>query len=353
MQTAPALRTDWRSQLAELRNLVEHGLDEAIPPGPIGMLEFPGADTNVGNHLMWLAVSRYLRSKKRHIAYVAHRNNYRTEAMRRAVGEGPILIAGGAAISGLWPEVRSLRQRVIAEFASNPIVILPQTVAFIDRHDRAISRAALDAHPNLTLLVRDQLSLRLARATYRRIQVRLVPDLAFLLPVPKRRHPAVHRSIWLRRHDVEAAGNGWPGAAYRFDWAGHDMRGWPAAYAVLRASGIVSRLRNTVRSEPVQKIANAALARMYELIAAQVVAEGNRQADMGEVFVSDRLHGHLLAIVRGQPTVAMPDAYGKNEAVFRAWSERFAHAAWASTGDEAERAVQTLLSSGAGHGTIR
>ena len=334
----------WRQQLAELRDLVARGLDEAIPPGHVGMLEFPGADTNVGNHLMWLVVSRYLRSKKRRIAYVAHRNNYRTDAMRRAVGRGPILIAGGAAISGLWPEVRSLRQRVIAEFAGNPIVILPQTVAFIDEDDRAQSRDALDSHPNLTLLVRDHVSFQLAKSTYRNVKIRLVPDLAFLLPVPRRRRLPVHRSIWLRRHDVEAADGTWPGTEYRFDWAGRDMRDWRAPYALLRASGVVSRVRNRVSAALVQRAANAVLALAYELIAAQVVAEGNRQADLGEVFVSDRLHGHLLALVRGQPTVAMPDAYGKNEAVFRAWSERFPHVAWASTGLEAKRAVESLLS---------
>jgi pyruvyl transferase EpsO len=328
-----------------LRRQVEVGLDSAIPGhGAVGMIEFPGSDTNVGNHLMWLVVTRYLRSRGRRLAYVAHRKNYRTEAMLQAIGKGPILISGGAAISGLWPEVRALRQRVIAEFASNPIVILPQTVAFLDEADREGSRAALDAHPNLTLLVRDPVSLKLATATYRRVRVLMVPDLAFLLPPPRRRRPAMHQSIWLSRDDVEAAATAVPAGAYRFDWAGRRMREWPLPWFLLRVSGLVSRARNQVSAPLAQRASNAVLALLYELIAAQVVAEGNRVADLGEVFVSDRLHGHLMAVVRGQPTVAMPDAYGKNEAIFRAWSEAFPHTAWAATGAEAQLAVQALLS---------
>jgi pyruvyl transferase EpsO len=90
-----------------------------------------------------------------------------------------------------------------------------------------------------------------------------------------------------------------------------------------------------VRQPAFQAVANRALVSTYERISRLTVVYGNDIADRGEVFVTDRMHGHLLAVLRGQPTVLLPDAFGKNRSIFDAWSSRFECVHWADSVEEA------------------
>jgi pyruvyl transferase EpsO len=326
---------DRLSMLADLRAETERILDSVIPPtGDIAYVEF-SINSNVGNHLMWLATMEYLHSRGRRVGYVAHHNNYRAEDLRRAIGNGPILVTGGVGASAIWPAIRALRHQVITDNPRNPIVLLPQTVTFRNQHERAESQAVLGSHRNLTLLPRDHVSLDEATAGYPSARVELCPDLAFLIPPQRRRREANHRAVWLARNDIEATGMMPPQGVYQFDWAFPSASEWRTAYALTRASGVVSRLRKRVRQPAFQRAANRALVSAYELIARLTVAYGNDIADRGEVFVTDRMHGHLLALLRGQPTVLLPDAFGKNRSIFEAWSSRFECVHWADSVEEA------------------
>ena len=323
--------------LARLRTETERILDSVLPiAGDIAYVEF-SVSPNVGNHMMWLGTMDYLRSKGRRVGYVAHHLNYRGDDLRRAIGGGPILITGGVGASGLWPAIRALRHQVVNDNPGNPIVMLPQTVTFRDQRERAESQAVLGSHPNLTLLARDRVSLHEATTSYPSARVRLSPDLAFLLPSQPRRRAADHRVVWLARNDIEASGFAPPEDFYRFDWAAMPASEWWRAYVVMRASGSVSRLRNRIHRRSFQRLVNPALVRSYEWTSRLLLDYGNHIADRGEVFVSDRIHGHLLAVLRGQPTVLLPDAFGKNRSIYDEWSSRFPDVYWAETVEDALR----------------
>jgi exopolysaccharide biosynthesis predicted pyruvyltransferase EpsI len=326
---------DRLAMLAQLRAQTESVLDSVIPPeGDVAYVEF-SISPNVGNHMMWLATMNYLRSRGRRVSYVAHHLNYRGQHLRRAIGSGPILITGGVGASDIWPSIRGVRHQVIADNPDNPIVMLPQTVTFRNQQERTESQTVLGSHPNLTMLPRDLSSLEEATASYPSARVLLSPDLAFLLPAQRRRRPADHRVVWLAREDIEGGGLVPPKDIYRFDWAWPAGSEWRTAYALLRASGVMSRLRNRFRQPGVQQAANRALVSSYELISRLSIIYGNQVADRGEVFVTDRMHGHLLAVLRGQPTVLLRDAFGKNRAIYEAWSSRFECVRWADSVDEA------------------
>ena len=330
--------------LAELRDAVADALDRHIPPtGDIALVDFP-LNPNVGNHLMWLAVTRYLRSRGRRVGYVAHYNNYSYPALRRAVGRGPVLIIGGAAMGGLWPRVQELRHRIISDCHDHPVVILPQTVMFRDDAERQASQAILNAHPQMTVLAREQASLEVSARAYPNATTALVPDLAFLLPPQRRRAKAVQPACWLARVDVEASPAAAPVGVLTFDWAHLRPAEWPAGYTLMRASGVCSRLRLRYVSGSVHDASGAALGWLYERISEAVLATGNGLADRGTVFVTDRLHGHVLAILRGQPTILLPDAYGKNRAIYETWTHRFANVFWADTPNDAVALLGRLAS---------
>jgi exopolysaccharide biosynthesis predicted pyruvyltransferase EpsI len=344
LNSAPG--ADRLSLLADLRGQTERLLDSVIPAqGDVAYVEF-SISPNIGNHLMWLATMNYLRSRGRKVRYVAHHLNYRGEDLRRAIGRGPILITGGVGASGLWPAIRAIRHQVITENPHNPIVLLPQTVKFRSQQERAESKSVLGSHPHLIVLPRDRVSLEEATASYPSARVELSPDLAFLLPPQRRLRRADHRAVWLAREDVEGAGFKPPENVYRFDWAWMPPSEWRRAYLLMRASGVISRLRGRVGRPAVAGFANPALVGAYERISRLMLGYGNRMADRGEVFVSDRIHGHLLAVLRGQPTVLMPDAFGKNRSIYDEWSSRFPDVYWAETVEAALR-LEVLSRAGA------
>jgi exopolysaccharide biosynthesis predicted pyruvyltransferase EpsI len=343
MIAAEVRRVDRLTLLADLRAETERVLDSVIPPeGDVAYVEF-SVSPNVGNHLMWLATMRYLRSRRRRVGYVAHHLNYRGADLRRAIGDGPILITGGVGASGIWPAIRAVRHEVITDNPDNAIVMLPQTVTFRNQMERAESRSVLGSHANVTLLLRDRASLAEATSTYPSAGVVLAPDLAFLLPPQRRRRAPDHQVVWLARQDIESTGLVPPDSVHRFDWASMPASQWRSAYLLMRASGVVSRARERIRTPSVHRAANPLLVSSYEQISRLMLRYGNRLADRGTVFVTDRLHGHLLALLRGQPTVLLPDAFGKNRSIYDLWSSRFENVHWA---DSVEEAMQLAVIAG-------
>jgi exopolysaccharide biosynthesis predicted pyruvyltransferase EpsI len=71
---------------------------------------------------------------------------------------------------------------------------------------------------------------------------------------------------------------------------------------------------------------------------------GNLLADRGRVFVSDRLHAHVLAVLRGQPSVVLPDAFGKNRALYDSWTHGIENVHWAEDRDQALKLARELTS---------
>lgn len=313
--------------LGTLREELLEVLDRNLPPGgQVAVIEFP-YDANIGNHLMWLAIMRYLRSRGRRVVYVAHTGNHDPAALRRVIGEAPILTSGGVGMTGLWSALTDVRRSVIEQFPDNPLVIMPQTALFQNEEERAALRSAIAGHPAVTIFARDRESARQSRLTYPNATTVLSPDVAFLLGPFRRRQPPEHRIIWLAREDPESDGASVPGGVHRFDWAKGWVDSYPNAHRLLRISNLLSRVRH--RAPASDAAVNAALATLYEQASRIIVAGGNRIADTGRVFVTDRFHGHILAALRGQPTVLLPDRFGKNRAFYETWTRGLAGVHWA------------------------
>ena len=81
---------------------------------------------------------------------------------------------------------------------------LPQSIHFQNRDALRRARAVFDAHPALTLLVRDRQSLAFAAEEFR-ASSHLCPDMAFCLGPIERPCLPTKDLVWLSRTDKEAA----------------------------------------------------------------------------------------------------------------------------------------------------
>ena len=68
-------------------------------------------------------------------------------ALREAIGDGPVLLNGGGNFGDLYAGQQQLRERVLAECRSNPVVQLSQSIHFedptnLDRVRQLVARTA-------------------------------------------------------------------------------------------------------------------------------------------------------------------------------------------------------------------
>ena len=316
--------------LAQQTREIDACFDQYIPADcPVALLQFP-FDWNVGNHMMWVATNDYLQRRGVRIAYTAHGNNFRLEDMVRAVGDGPVLFSGGVTVSRLWPRHAEVKRIVAAACPGNRLISLPSTMLFVDDDDRRDASTIFGGHGDVIMMARDPISAQSAREVFPdSVCVVAIHDQAFRLPPQRRTAKAIHDIIWLARDDKEGAGAETPSDVHVFDWPHYDRRGLQLMFS----GRAFSRLRTV--APMLAPIANPQISACYDRVSRYVLETGNVRLDTGKVLVTDRMHPHVLAALRSQPSVLLPDRYGKNRAVYDYSSCDYGTVHWADTPEQA------------------
>ncbi len=86
-----------------------------------------------------------------------------------------IFIHSGYLIFDPHPELPFILD-VVRAFYDKPITILPQTVNLMDEWYRQVVSRSFNAHPNLTLICRDEVSLEKSKELFPNVKLRLLPD---------------------------------------------------------------------------------------------------------------------------------------------------------------------------------
>jgi pyruvyl transferase EpsO len=283
---------------------------------PYALVDFPD-HANVGDSAIWLGELAMLRRITGcGPVYVSTWHDFDADAFRRACPSGTLFLHGGGNLGDIWPHHQHFREHLLATVRDRPVVQLPQSIHFRDPA-RAGRFAALAAeHPDFTLYVRDARSHAFATARIA-CPVDLVPDSAIALGAQPRGAAEVALLMLLRSDDERRDHGGAPAAPARVvDWLDDDPD-LPAG------TGVAAR----------------------EAQAQARVARGLRLLAQGEVIVTDRLHGHILADLLGIPHVVLDNDYGKIAAYAAAWPATTAVAA-AATMAEAHVLAERLRDAG-------
>ena len=336
--------------VAALSAQIDATLARLVAPGErVALVNFPN-HANAGDPALWLGELASLRRIGARVVHVASWASYRRDALARALAPGgTILLHGGGNFGDLYPHNQATtRERVLADFPRQRTIQLPQSLWFREAANRDRLRALCEAHADFTLLVREAQSLDLAR-THFAVPSLLCPDMAFALgTLPRAAAPAID-VLWLARTDLEAAGWTPPADDPRIavvDWLGpvpdeprvpwrHRVAG--AVNARLHAEAAGGRMRSPVRAR--------LLASTFAPMARRWVTRGLQVLARGRVVVTDRLHGHILALLQGIPHVVLDNSYGKVRSTFTTWTSASGVAHWTSSADEA-RALATALAAG-------
>jgi len=327
-----------RQSLFALRDRLTATIDPLVAGyRDCALVGFPDS-SNVGDSAIWLAELAWLRDIGVRVAYRCHERDYDPKILEESCKDGFILLHGGGNLGDLWPRIQRLRERVIADFPGRRIVQLPQSIHFADRGTLARAREVFDRHHDLTILVRDTVSLDLARREFQATTM-LCPDMAFYLgPLSMPREKDVD-VLWLRRTDLEAvthhgaiAGTG----TVVTDWLD------PREPMIRRVREAVQPLllRHPRKLRLLRQLTEAS----FDYQAGQRMDIGCRLLARARVVVTDRLHGHILSLLLGIPQVLLDNSYGKLRHFHETWTQAMPRVQWVDSPAAARDAAEQFLS---------
>lgn len=346
------LDTDIR-HLHGLRDESSRALAAALGPcRDVALVDVPN-QINVGDSLIWAGEMAYLRALGVRVRYVSDLHGYEPRSLRRALGSGAVLIHGGGNFGDLWLGHQAHRERVARDLPDHRIVQLPQSVYFQSRERAAEANRILGAHRNFHLLARDRASLARAATDLPDVVASFCHDMAFGWDAPAWTAPTAGepRILVIARADRESASGlntlppDWlPGARLQItDWGELGLADG-AGRRARRVADAQHRIARLARRVPPLRWPGlqAPVRRSLAHINADNIAAGVGLYDTAAAAMTDRLHAHVIAALRGVPHVLLDNSYGKLTAVYDASSHGFSTAHRATTLDEARELLLRL-----------
>ena len=324
-----------RPLLLRLRQELDRVLAEALGADrEVALVNFPN-HSNPGDSALWLGAVSSLKRIGVRIRYRSAWDTFEPELLRRRLPEGPILINGGGNFGDLYAGQQGLRERLLAQCRDRRLIQLPQSVHFREQGNLDRNRRLVAEHGRVTLIARDRAAYDLMSEQFE-ATVKLAPDAAFGLgPLAASPHPPTRDVMWLHRRpgDPEFVDHGIPADQWT-EWLEvlADEPQWRPEHRLARKSN--RKLRERLPGGRSRRLLLEALERTYDGLGWGYTRRGIEILGRAETLVTDKLHGHILALLIGKPHIVLDNSYGKVSALHRTWTADSVLARFAADPDE-------------------
>lgn len=359
------------TETEKIKQLLHQALDEALVSiktfKHCALLAYPD-HYNIGDHMIWLGEVLYLTDVLGiKVKYAASIDAFSAKEIDETIGKVPILLHGGGNLGDLWSYYQEFYERIISEYHDRPIVILPQSIRFA--HEKRLKRAIeiFNAHPNLTLIARENQSYEFARKHFHNCKIFKAPDLALhlinmpgLLWEPKRKD----HILYLSRRDGELnpisslESIAIPNLIVE-DWASYRYKNSPSARSI---QGITQLIREGWQQGtviPLEWLSRQLWQRFHPYVAKfealynpslhrkswNFIHNGVYQFKQHRLIITNRLHGHILCLILGIPHVLLTNVYHKNESFYQTWTYQVPFCRFVKEASQIKPAVEELTKS--------
>lgn len=337
--------------LAKLADAFDRQLLSALDGADsVALVNFPNHN-NPGDSAIWLGARASLRRLGVRVRYQSAWCTYNADALRRALPDGPVLLNGGGNFGDLYKGQQGLREQLLAELPGRRLIQLPQSIHFREQRNLDRVRRLVADHGQVTLMLREQHSFDFAGEQFD-AQTVLAPDCALALgalPAPEAA-PDVD-VLWLHRlpGDPEYVDHGnlpTDLPVREVEWL-RKVRPEPQwstrARAARKANGwLLPRCRSDATWS---RRAWRPLAATFAPFGYGHVQRGLHIMARGRVLVTDKLHGHLMALLAGIPHVVLDNSYGKVSGTYQTWTSPSVIAKWADDAEQAAKLAHELFES--------
>lgn len=311
--------------LSSIREKIYQSLDPLIKQGYC-LLDVPDHN-NIGDHLIYQGELEYLKRLPYSMLYAANETYTRYDKIPDGC---TILLQGGGNFGDLWRWFQNYRLAIVKRFPRNKIIILPQTVYYKDSKVLVEDAKILNAHPDLTICVRDITSFEVLKKHCASNTILLVPDMAFCLDLDNYASKAqTQKALIFERRDQEMSGN------YKLEQVKSlisqdkavDVEDWPSYPKTKTLAGLQDLLYKANRTIS-RKLKNTGL--IHDCFGLNSDSLSERYLQQGIAFINQydevyttRLHGFILSVLLGKTVYLIDNSYGKNSTFYNAWMKDF------------------------------
>lgn len=226
-----------------------------------------------------------------------------------------IVLQGGGNFGDLWRGATTARNEVIKHYPNNKVVILSQTITYIDESLLKQDAALYAKHTNLHICARDKASYEIARQHFEASHVYLVPDTAIgLYPsLPKYKGVKTGRTLIINRSDKEKA--------TLFDEVG-DVKEWDDILRDIHFKWmygpykIIRKVRKITKWKVLYQLENKYTLHVLYPYVRKRIPQYFMQYDCVK---TTRLHGYLLASMMHIPVDIKDNKYNKTTNYINTW----------------------------------
>ncbi|UCG34856.1 MAG: polysaccharide pyruvyl transferase family protein [Candidatus Omnitrophota bacterium] len=320
---------------------------------------------NFGDHFIWLGEIFYLTDIiNMKINYTASYKDFSAEEMEKMIGKAPILLNGGGNLGDLWSREGKFITQIISKYHDRQIIVLPQSIYYTNQENLEKDANLFNAHPDLTLCVREKHSYDLALKHFSRCNVIMAPDMAFQLVntpglslIPKRKQFI----LYLNRNDKEADKRFSP---HSLDLDNLAVQDWVSFKWICKnpipvrgAARFIREFWQRGLSGPMQWISRKRWEYFHSYTSKFNTLYGSSmhrrswgflhdaicQLNGYRLVITDRLHGHILCILLGIPHIFLPNTYYKNESFYKTWTHQISFCRFVKDPSQVKLAAQELL----------
>ncbi len=333
------------------RDLLRDTIREFLSPGTQCALVLYPDHWNAGDSAIWCGTRKLLRELEVEVVYGCDTKSYDAGALNVALPDGPILILGGGNFGDVYKLEQSLRHRILWDHPGRPVIQLPQSIWFRDPDSVTDLEKTMRRHGRCTLLFRDAKSLAFAEKHFS-APARLCPDMVHALDLSAMPMPseAPLAAVW--RNDLESSEPlpPLPDGSIVGDWTLPDGKIPEEQASRMSLAGLefhrwVGRLKPGEPCSIRRRLAWKHLPWLWDQLAEDRYLRGCWMLTRGRVTVTNRLHGHLLCWLMGQPHVVRDVSNGKISAYHETWSCDHQLTRFAKSSSEALDLAMNLLNS--------
>lgn len=346
------------SMVERARLLLHETLRTLLPPGTRCALALYPDHWNSGDAAIWWGTREVLRELDVTVDYGCDSANYRADDLKRALPEGPILMAGGGNFGDVYRNEQELRLRILADHPGRPVIQLPQSTWFRGAEEIAVTAEAIGRHGSTTLLLRDVPSLAFAERHFP-APARLCPDMAMGLDLSgfPRRPDVQVMALWRNDQESTDPPPPLPPDSLHCDWLLGSRPIPPEEARHMSVAGLgfhrwIGNPSNSESSALRRRLAWRHMPWLWDQLAQDRTLRGCRLLTRGRITVTNRLHAHLLCMLMGQPHVVCDVSNRKVFSYRDTWfppADASGHDAtlvrFASSAAEASEQAQRLLAS--------
>ncbi len=274
---------------------------------------------NIGDSLIWRGTTDFLRENGIKLLHTYGVGYFPFPALDKDV---TIILMGGGNFGDLWRELQDIRLEIIARYPENRIVMLPQSVCYLEKGLIEKDAELMARHSDLHLFARDRASFSIMSNHFSSNHIYLAPDMAFCIApgtLAPHRNREKGKTLFLLRNDKELPGDA-PKALQEADVTSD----WPTPVRFGEVLHNLDRARRLSITLKRYGVGPGLVERGIEICGNRLIRDSmtRKGCEFLEPFsriVTTRLHTMILAVLLHKPVEYIDNTYGKLSAFALTW----------------------------------